>query len=183
MREDRLAGLETPGGIRGGPAAVDAEDAPNGDSAQEAGLPELRPLQQQQAVAAPRCSCAPLQWGAAAAGSNCRGAALQRGAAAACCCWSGRSYSSARCSSIMPQPLHFFILSPFPCPFSLPSLTVRSLETCLPPSLSAFPARPPILPFSHFPSLLEQEDSSGRGRGGKGRSGRLGRGEGEGRGE
>jgi len=147
MREDRLAGLETPGGIRGGPAAVDAEDAPNGDSAQEAGLPELRPLQQQQAVAAPRCSCAPLQWGAAAAGSNCRGAALQRGAAAACCCWSGRSYSSARCSSIMPQPLHFFILSPFPCPFSLPSHCEEpgNMPSPFPFGLSRSPPHSPFL--------------------------------------
>ena len=52
MREDRLAGLETPGGIRGGPAAVDAEDAPNGDSAQEAGLPET----QEEAYARVRAS-------------------------------------------------------------------------------------------------------------------------------
>ena len=44
MREDRLAGLETPGGIRGGPAAVDAEDAPNGDSVSDKGSIKVQGL-------------------------------------------------------------------------------------------------------------------------------------------
>jgi hypothetical protein len=77
--EDLLAGRETPGAIRGGPAAVcDAEDAPNGGCAQEAGHRSSacfssRP-QPHPAAAASFSSGEQLQWGGATTG---RGFGLQ----------------------------------------------------------------------------------------------------------
>ena len=49
---------------------------------------------------------------------------------------------------------YLFILLPFPCPLSLPSLLVRSFEHISSPfSRLPFPSHPPLLPFSLFPSL------------------------------
>jgi hypothetical protein len=86
-----------------------------------------RPATGAQPASAAGRSRIPLQLHPFPVGNNYSGAALQRGAASACSCCSGRSCScsssSARGSSIMPQPLHFHALPHsldlFPFPLSL----------------------------------------------------------------
>ena len=149
--EDWLAGLETPGGIRGGPAAVgDAKDARNGDGAQEAGHRSSAHCSSIRPQPRPRCSCAALQWGAAIARRRYSGARLRPAAAGAGGATAPPAIA-ASCRSRCTFSSHPFSLSSFP-----------SLSPCEEPGKYAFPlslalpflSRTLLLPFSPFQSSL-----------------------------